>query len=175
MRLRRYLTEEYLNESLESDIQRTVDKISKKNNIPSVKVKFSNKQLSGGEAYYATSRVRGTKAISPVNITIGEWDAIKEHPDEWQYRLAHEIAHHILAQTQSTLSHSKKHDKLSSNIEGQLRRSIKVKPKVSSKEVKRIKDKLDYWLDPKNKMELIDHHGQKTYDDQIKSWQSKVK
>jgi len=181
MRFKKYINnittgiESYINESLETDIQKVVDKISKDNKIQSVKVRFSNKQLSGGDAYYQSSHLKGTKNYKPINITIGEWDSIKEYPGEWQHRLAHEIAHHILAQTQSTLRHSKKHDKLTSNIENQLRKFIKVKPKLSSKEVKRIKDKLDYWLDPDNKMELIDYHGQKTYDNQIKSWQDKLK
>lgn len=164
---------QYLNESLETDIQKIVNKISKEYKISSVKVKFTDKQLSGGDAYYRTSRVKGMKKITPINITIGEWDAIKEYSDEWQHRLAHEVSHHILAQTETTLRHSKKHDKLTNKIETQLRK-VKVKPKLSNKETKRVVDKLKYWLSPKNKMELIDYHGQKKYDKEIKIMQDKL-
>ena len=164
----------YLKESIETDIQKLADSISKEYQIPTVKVRFSNKQLAGGDAYYATTRIKGIKSITPNNITIGEWQAIKDHPDEWQHRLAHELAHHILAQTQSTLRHSKKHDNLTSKIETKIRKSIKVKPKLSNIETKKIKDKLDYWLDPINKMELIDIHGQTVYDKEIQKMQDKL-
>lgn len=120
---------QYLNESLETDIQRIINTISKEHKISTVKIKFTNKQLSGGDAYYHHSRVKGMKKITPINITIGEWKAIKEYPDEWQHRLAHELAHHILAQTQSTLRHSKKHDTLTDKIESKIRKSTKVKDK----------------------------------------------
>ena len=50
---------QYLNESVETDIQKFINKISKEYKIPTVKVKFSNKQLSGGDAYYQTQRIRG--------------------------------------------------------------------------------------------------------------------
>jgi hypothetical protein len=164
----------YLNESIETDIQKFVNTISKEHKIATVKIKFSNKQLSGGDAYYQTQKIRGMKSITPVNITIGEWQAIKEYPDEWQHRLAHELAHHILAQTQTTLRHSKKHNNLTDKIEFQIRNKIKVKPSMSKDDIKKVKDKLNYWLDPINKMELIDYHGQKTYDNEIKKMQDKL-
>jgi hypothetical protein len=165
---------QYLNESIEIDIQNFINNISKEYKIPTVKVKFSNKQLSGGDAYYQTSHLKGQRNYNAINITIGEWDAIKDHPDEWQFRLAHELSHHILAQTQSTLRHTQQHNKLTDKIKFQIKRSIKVKTTISKDEIKKVKDKLAYWLDPINKMELIDHHGQKTYDNEIKKMKDKL-
>ena len=164
----------YLNEAVENDIQKAVNQICKGYNISTVPIKFTNKQLTKGPAYFSSMRYKGSKTITPQSITIGEWKYVKDYPDEWIYTLGHEVAHHILSQTDSSLKHTNKHEILARKLEVQLKRELKIKPSISKDELKKIKDKLKYWLDPKNKMELIDIHGQKTYDQQIKSWQNRI-
>lgn len=164
----------YLKESIENDIQKAFDQICKEYNISTVPIKFSNKQLSKGLAYFSSIRNKGSKPIIPKSITIGEWKYVKDYPDEWLYIIGHEIAHHILSQTDSSLRHTNKHEILARKMEVQLKRELKIKPSISKDELKRIKNKLQYWLDPKNKMKLIDIHGQKTYDNEIKKMQDKI-
>lgn len=149
---------QYLNESLESKIQKITDKICKQYNVLSVPVKFSNKQLSGGSAYYASTHLKGGKIYTPVNITIGEWAAVKKYPDEWIHIFAHELAHHVLAQTKSSLSHNTLHGQLTDKLEAQLSKlTSPPDPKRLAKE--------KYWKT--NKEELIAAHGLESYNKQM--------
>jgi len=162
-----------LNESLQQDIQKAVDTISKEHKIQSVTIKFVTRALRGGDAFYQTSHKKGTRDYTPLNITIGDWAWIKDHPDEWLFRLAHEVAHHILAQTQSTLRHSGKHLKLADQIENKLRHLVKPKKKLSPLELQRVRDKLNYWTGD-GKKDMLAHHGKKVYADEVRTMKKKI-
>jgi hypothetical protein len=154
----------HLNESTESKIQAFVNQVSKEYKVPSVPVKFVNQQLKGS-AFYQWSKLKSGKTITPINITIPEWQTIKSHPDEWQERLSHELAHHIQAQSEFSLRHNKKHENLSNILFTKLQRQFKPKDN-------RTADKLKYWLD--NKAELIQAHGETTYNKEIKLMKNRL-
>ena len=154
---------------LEQQIQKIIDNYCKENNMPSIIIKYTNKQFRQGEAYYQTQKIKGGSINTPVNITIGSWDSIKNFVDEWSFALAHELAHHELNITQNSLSHSKKHETLTYKINDYILRNSK----KDKGDKKNIIDKLQYWVD--NKEELIKMHGKDTYEKEIKIMQNKLK
>lgn len=147
MRLKQYIIEA---KSLNNQVQKAVDKLCKEYKVPLIPIRFSNKQLSKGLAYYTSMRYKGSKTIIPKSITIGEWEAVQDYPDEWLYTVGHELAHHILGQTDSSLRHTKKHETLSKTLENKLKRVIGIKPKskkpkISDKDLFKGQDPVE-WL-----------------------------
>jgi len=149
--------QQYLNETIEKDIQKFANTLMKKQNVSIIKIIFSNKQFSKGSAYYETERIKGGKTNFPKFIKIGEWDGIKKYPDQWSEVIGHELAHHIMNNKKRSLRHNKEFYKISDNIIKKLKSRF-IKNDNTSDEKKRLKDKIEYWR--KHKEEIT--NDQKT-------------
>ncbi len=106
------------------ELQQAVDKICDKYDVKTVPVRFTDRHLAG-DAYYATYRVRGYKVNHPRYIMIGNWSMVRAHPGEVAYRLAHEVAHHVLNMKKNSLQHSGAHGRLEDDIGLAMSRMLK--------------------------------------------------
>ena len=145
-------------------VQDAVNDICREEKIPPIRLKFTDRALSKGSAYYSTTKV-GDKN-KPVSITVGEWGAMKTDAQEVAYVVGHELAHHVMNVRNNSLRHNQKFKSMSDKFENKLLRKIgdklgglkKNKPNVA--ELKRLRKKLKYWQE--HKKELIEEH--KKYD-----------
>ena len=138
----------------ETLVQKFADSYFKKNGVKPIPIKFSNKS-GKGNAYYLTKKVKGGKFNFPVSITVLEWDAVKDHPDEWVRFVAHEMAHHEINVKENSLRHTKKHDTLTRKIEKEMSKVFEKRDfgKKDTAEIKRLQDKIKYWKKNKQKLE----------------------
>ena len=128
--------------TLESRIQKYVDRITDKYKVPHIPIRFIP-EPSGNEAegWYSTWKYRGSKINHAKYIGIPAWKYIRDDPEEWIYIAAHEIAHHVLNSKKNSLRHTKEHAKLSKEIEDLFWRSeVDKKVKQMLKVKKALKD-----------------------------------
>lgn len=107
-------------QTIEKQIQEFSDLYFKRNEMPKIPIRYTDRQLKG-RAYYQTSKRRGTVKNIPQFIMVGEWSAIKKYKDEWAYVIAHELAHHQTNVTSNSLGHTKEHAKIAAKIEQSMR------------------------------------------------------
>lgn len=139
------------NDELEKNIQSFVNQYCSSKKIPSIPIKFTDKNL-GGQAFYQTRKSKGQISNTPMFIMIGDWNDIKSIYSEWIYRLAHELAHHELNCLTNSLGHTNKQDKLTNDIE----RLLTNKFKKNTAEIERLQNKIKYW--EANKMKIQKDH-----------------
>lgn len=118
----------------EKNLQNIADGIAKKYNVPTIKIKTSVLSAKG-QAAYTTEKIRGGKINHPKDITIYEWDEIKNYPSEVIKIIAHELAHHIENVKRRSLRHTYRHG----NLEDELVDEIHIYLSKATKEIEKSK------------------------------------
>jgi hypothetical protein len=137
-------SQDEINKEIVTSLQEVADKITEIYKVPKIAVEITTAKGKGA-ASYNTWRVRGGKINNAKNITIYNYDDIKNSKGEIMHKLSHELAHHI----ENTLHGSLKHDNRHGNLEDDLGSYMSAKMRDTIKTEKEI-----MWFCPKREPEL---------------------
>lgn len=105
----------YIEDAMIVSIQNISDRITELYNVPKIKILVTNMR-GRGIAAYSTERIVGGKINFPKDITIYNWEQVRNYPGEIILALAHELAHHIENIKKGSLHHSPAHGNLEDDI-----------------------------------------------------------
>ncbi|MCK9433165.1 MAG: hypothetical protein M0R00_09435, partial [Candidatus Omnitrophica bacterium] len=128
-----------INQEIVTSLQEISDKITDIYKVPKISIQITTAKGKGA-ASYNTWRVKGGKINNARDITIYNYDNIKNSKGEIIHKLSHELAHHISNSLYGSLKHDNRQggleDDIGSYISTKLREMIKTEKEILESKTK---------------------------------------